>query len=209
MLIATRPEPIRSALIEGIGWWGKAFDAAGYIDAFQVKLLPEGADPMDVRYNVVNWVRIGATRGWSYGQQIVDPRTGEVVKGMVVLGSLRARQDVQIFEGLVGADRLNRGGPNDPVQVALARLRQLGAHEVGHSLGLAHNFAASTPGPRLSQRGLSGAAHWFGGWSALTCPMPTGLASAGGIKRQSTGFMASRHPAPIPKPPPMPRQRGS
>lgn len=137
------PEPIRSALIEGAGWWSKAFDAAGYIDAFQVKLLPEGVDPMDVRYNVVNWVD-RATRGWSYGQEIVDPRTGEVVKGMVVLGSLRARQDVQIFEGLVGAKMLGKGGPNDPQQAALARLRQLAAHEVGHTLGFAHNFAAST-----------------------------------------------------------------
>ncbi|MEO9078671.1 MAG: DUF5117 domain-containing protein, partial [Rhodanobacter sp.] len=96
------PEPIRSALIEGISWWSKAFDAAGYIDAFQVKLLPVGVDPMDVRYNVVNWVD-RATRGWSYGQEIVDPRTGEIVKGMVVIGSLRVRQDIQIFEGLVGA----------------------------------------------------------------------------------------------------------
>ncbi|MEO6076305.1 MAG: DUF5117 domain-containing protein, partial [Dokdonella sp.] len=94
------PEPIRSALMEGIGWWSKAFDAAGYIDAFQVKLLPADTDPMDVRYNVVNWVD-RATRGWSYGQEIVDPRTGEIVKGMVVLGSLRVRQDIQIFTGLV------------------------------------------------------------------------------------------------------------
>ncbi len=151
------PEPVRSALIEGIGWWGKAFDAAGYIDAFQVKLLPEGADPLDVRYNMVNWVD-RATRGWSYGQQIDDPRTGEIIKGMVVLGSLRARQDIQIFEGLVGADKIGSGGANDPVQVALARLRQLGAHEVGHTLGFDHNFAASTqdrasvmdyPAPRI------------------------------------------------------------
>ncbi|MGA9421836.1 MAG: zinc-dependent metalloprotease, partial [Rhodanobacteraceae bacterium] len=139
------PEPIRSALLEGIGWWSKAFDAAGYIDAFQVKLLPVGVDPMDARYNIVNWVD-RATRGWSYGQEIVDPRTGEIVKGMVVIGSLRVRQDIQIFEGLVGADKVGQGGPDDPVQAALARLRQLGAHEVGHALGFAHNFAASTQG---------------------------------------------------------------
>lgn len=137
------PEPIRSALLEGIGWWGDAFDAAGFIGAFRVEMLPEGADPLDVRYNMINWVD-RATRGWAYGQQIADPRTGEIVKGMVVLGSLRARQDIQIFQALVGADELGSGGPNDPVKVALDRLRQLGAHEVGHTLGFAHNFAAST-----------------------------------------------------------------
>jgi hypothetical protein len=151
------PEPIRSALVQGISWWAKAFDAAGYIDAFEVKVLPKDVDPMDVRYNVVNWVD-RATRGWSYGQEIVDPRTGEIVKGMVVIGSLRTRQDIQILEGLVGAGKLNTGGPDDPVQAALARIRQLGAHEVGHTLGFAHNFAASTqdrasvmdyPPPRL------------------------------------------------------------
>lgn len=137
------PEPIRSSLLDGIGWWGDAFEAAGFIDAFRVEMLPEGADPLDVRYNMVNWVD-RATRGWAYGQQIVDPRTGEIVKGMVVLGSLRARQDIQIFQALVGAAELNSGGPNDPVKVALDRLAQLGAHEVGHTLGFAHNFAAST-----------------------------------------------------------------
>ncbi|MDE1148163.1 MAG: zinc-dependent metalloprotease [Azospirillaceae bacterium] len=151
------PDPMRQALLDGINWWAKAFEAAGYIDAFHAELLPEGADPMDVRYNIVNWVD-RATRGWSYGQEIVDPRTGEIVKGMVVLGSERVRQDILIFQGLVGADKVGTGGPNDPVRVALARLRQLGAHEVGHSLGFAHNFAASTqnrasvmdyPAPRI------------------------------------------------------------
>ena len=137
------PDEIRPALLEGIGWWAQAFEAAGFIDAFKVELLPEGADPLDVRYNMVNWVD-RATRGWAYGQQIVDPRTGEIVKGMVVLGSLRARQDIQIFTGLVGAAEVGSGGPNDPVRVALDRLAQLGAHEVGHTLGFAHNFAAST-----------------------------------------------------------------
>ena len=139
------PEPIRTALFEGTNWWKQAFEDAGYIDAFQVEMLPEGIDPLDVRYNVVNWVN-RATRGWSYGQVIEDPRTGEVVKGQVLLGSLRVRQDMLIFEGLVGADKVGTGGPNDPIQASLARLRQLAAHEVGHALGLAHNFAASTQG---------------------------------------------------------------
>jgi hypothetical protein len=137
------PEPVRQALVDGVAWWAEAFEAAGYKDAFRAEVLPEGADPMDVRYNMVNLAN-RATRGWSYGQTVVDPRTGEIVKGTVVLGALRVRQDILIFEGLVGADKNGSGGPNDPLQAALARIRQLGAHEVGHSLGFAHNFAAST-----------------------------------------------------------------
>lgn len=136
------PEPIRTALQEGAQWWAKAFEAAGFKDAYRVEIMPEGADPLDVRYSVINWVN-RATRGWSYGQAVTDPRTGEIVKGSVLLGSLRVRQDMLIFEGLVGADESGKGGPNDPIQVSLARIRQLSAHEVGHSLGFAHNFAAS------------------------------------------------------------------
>lgn len=143
------PEPIRSALVEGASWWARAFEAAGFVDAFEVKLLPPGADPLDVRYNVVQWVH-RATRGWSYGMSIVDPRTGEIVKGQVTLGSLRIRQDRMIFEGLAGAERTGSGAPDDPVLLALARIRQLAAHEVGHTLGFNHNFAASTYGGRAS-----------------------------------------------------------
>lgn len=139
------PEPIRSALYEGASWWKDAFEAAGFIDAYRVELLPEGVDPLDVRYNVVNWVN-RATRGWSYGQIIEDPRTGEALKGLVLLGSLRVRQDMLIFESLVGADKVGTGGPNDPIVASLARLRQLSAHEVGHALGLQHNFAGSSQG---------------------------------------------------------------
>lgn len=137
------PEPIRSALVEGAAWWAQAFEAAGFKDAYRVEVLPEGVDPLDVRYNVINWVS-RATRGWSMGQSVSDPRTGEILKGSVILGALRVRQDMLIFEGLVGADQIGKGGPNDPILVSLARLRQLSAHEVGHSLGFAHNFAGST-----------------------------------------------------------------
>ena len=137
------PEPIRTALVEGARWWAEAFDRAGYIDAFRVEVLPEGVDPLDARYNVINWVN-RATRSWSYGQSVVDPRTGEIVKGSVLLGSLRVRQDILIFEGLTGAARSGTGAQDDPERIALARMRQLSAHEVGHAIGLLHNFAAST-----------------------------------------------------------------
>lgn len=139
------PEPIRSALLEGARWWDQAFTAAGYRNAFRVELLPAGADPMDVRYNMIHWVH-RATRGWSYGAAITDPRTGEILKGNVTLGSLRVRQDYMIAEGLLSP--YEEGRPANPAmrEMGLARLRQLSAHEVGHTLGLTHNFASSVNG---------------------------------------------------------------
>ena len=159
------PELIRDALIDGASWWNEAFEAAGFQDAFQVKVLPDDADPMDVRYNVIQWVH-RSTRGWSYGGSVIDPRTGEIIKGHVTLGSLRVRQDRLLFEtmtsgrrgtascGIVGVTEdttlAEIARTVDPVEVALARIRQLSAHEVGHTLGFVHNFAASTYDDRAS-----------------------------------------------------------
>ena len=137
------PEPIRSALVEGAAWWGEAFAEAGYPDGYRVEILPEDIHPLDVRYTVVQWVH-RQTRGWSYGGGVSDPRTGEMLKGHVNLGSLRVRQDRMIFEGLLGAEKTGSGDYDDPVELALMRIRQLSAHEIGHSLGFMHNFAGSS-----------------------------------------------------------------
>ena len=139
------PEPVRSALLDGARWWSQAFEAAGYVNAWRVELLPDGADPMDVRYNLIQWVH-RATRGWSNGASIIDPRTGEIIKGLVTLGSLRVRQDYLIAEGLLAPYETGKPASPEMEKMALARLRQLSAHEVGHTLGLAHNYIASTAG---------------------------------------------------------------
>ena len=163
------PEPIRSALLDGARWWSQAFEAAGYVDAFRVEILPEGADPQDIRYNMIHWTH-RSTRGWSYGGGVIDPRTGEILKGNVNLGSLRLRQDYLIGKGLIpqfpdsgtgvqgcelsaapGIAYLAQVTPGaDPIAMSLARVRQLSAHEVGHTLGFPHNYLASTYGGRAS-----------------------------------------------------------
>ncbi len=142
------PSLIKKALIEGGSWWNQAFEAAGYKNAFQVKELPEGADPMDIRYNVVNWVnRSGSPqRAFSYGSSYADPRTGEIIKGVVTLGSDRHRQDYLIAEGLLQPYEDGKPVSKKMEQMALARIRQLSAHEIGHTLGLYHNFTSSTHG---------------------------------------------------------------
>ncbi|MBT8257384.1 MAG: zinc-dependent metalloprotease, partial [Bacteroidia bacterium] len=138
------PEPVRSALLEGGSWWNQAYEAAGYKDAFQIKMLPADADPLDCRYNVIQWVH-RSTRGWSYGASVVDPRTGEIIKGHVSLGSLRIRQDFMIAQALMNQPFASSDDNYKPMlDMALARIRQLSAHEIGHTLGFTHNFAAST-----------------------------------------------------------------
>ncbi len=138
------PEPVRSALLDGGQWWNQAFESIGFKDAFQVKILPDDIDPLDVRYNVIQWVH-RSTRGWSYGSSVADPRTGEIIKGHVSLGSLRIRQDFMIALGLLEAPFfLGEKKEKEAIDMALSRIRQLSAHEIGHTLGFAHNFTAST-----------------------------------------------------------------
>ncbi|MDP4971324.1 MAG: zinc-dependent metalloprotease [Flavobacteriaceae bacterium] len=152
------PEPIRTALLDGGAWWNEAFEAAGFKNAFRVEVLPDSIDPLDVRYHVIQWVH-RSTRGWSYGSSITDPRTGEIIKGHVSLGSLRIRQDYMIAQALSEQPFASASSKKALMDFALSRIRQLSAHEIGHTLGFAHNYAASTrnkssvmdyPHPQLS-----------------------------------------------------------
>lgn len=163
------PEPIRSALLEGAKWWETAFAEAGFPGGYRAEILPDGVHPLDARYNMVNWVH-RATRGWSYGASIFDPRTGEILRGVVLLGSLRVRQDIKIFEALAGAGKTGTGAADDPVELALARIRQLSAHEIGHSLGFSHNMAASS----------------YGRASVMDYPAPDVRATSAGLDFSST-----------------------
>ena len=139
------PEDVKKALVEGASWWNQAFEAAGFRNAFKVDILPAGADPMDIRYNMINWVH-RSTRGWSTGGSVSDPRTGEIIKATVTLGSLRDRQDYMIFEGLLSPYVKGDEKPSILYDTALARIKQLSAHEVGHTLGLGHNYYDSSTG---------------------------------------------------------------
>src|SRR4051812_15791345 len=139
------PEDVRKALLEGASWWNQAFEAAGFRNGFKVDVLPAGADPMDIRYNMINWVH-RSTRGWSSGGSVADPRTGEIIKATVTLGSLRDRQDYLIFEGLLSPYQSGSEKPAVLYETALKRIRQLSAHEVGHTLGLGHNYYDSEKG---------------------------------------------------------------
>jgi hypothetical protein len=132
------PEPVRQATLDGVRFWTEAFDRAGLAGGFRVELLPEGADPLDARYNVVQWENRNE-RGWSVGGSLGDPRTGEILKGMARMDSHRARTDYNIYAALLGAD----AAAADTAFV-LARVRQVSAHEVGHTLGMQHNYIAST-----------------------------------------------------------------
>ncbi len=139
------PEPTRTALLEGARWWSQAFEAAGYRNAFRVEMRPDDVHPLDIRYNVINWVH-RSTRGWSTGGSVTDPRTGEIIKGVVTLGSLRDRQDYLMAEGLLAPYKTGKENPPELQEWALARLRQLSAHEVGHTLGHGHNYYDSDLG---------------------------------------------------------------
>ncbi len=132
------PEPLRTASLQGAKFWEEAFDRAGLRGGFRAELLPDGADPMDARYNVVQWVNRNE-RGWSVGGSLGDPRTGEILKGMARMDSHRARTDYNLYAGLMGA-----APAAADTQFVLARVRQVTAHEIGHTLGLGHNYIAST-----------------------------------------------------------------
>ncbi len=189
------PEDVKKALVEGAMWWDKAFEAAGFRNAFKVDILPADADPMDIRYNMINWVH-RSTRGWSTGGSVSDPRTGEIIKATVTLGSLRDRQDYMIFEGLLSPYANGDERPAVLYETALQRIRQLSAHEVGHTLGLGHNYYDSSKGWISVMDYPIALAELQGRRHASICRRPITRTSASGTRSRSTGATASSRTAP-------------
>ena len=189
------PEDVKKALVEGASWWAQAFEAAGFRNAFKVDILPAGADPMDIRYNMINWVH-RSTRGWSTGGSVSDPRTGEIIKATVTLGSLRDRQDYMIFEGLLSPYANGDERPAVLYDTALARIRQLSAHEVGHTLGLGHNYYDSSKGCISVMDYPASAQHDPRRTARIDLRRPTPRTSATGTRSPSTTAIASSRAAP-------------
>ena len=156
-------------MLKAIEDWQPAFEMAGFKNAIIAKVAPTKAEdpdfsPEDARYSVVRW--LPSTTENASGPHISDPRTGEIIKGMARMDSHRARTDYNLFAALMGADVAAAD-----TAFVLARVRQVSAHEVGHTLGLSHNYIASTnerasvmdyPAPRV-RIGPNGAAGGAGG----------------------------------------------
>lgn len=157
------PEPYRSAFHQGAMWWRAVLEAAGFKNAFRIEDMPPDMDPMDARYHVIQWVHRDSP-GYSIGPSFVDPRTGEIIKAAVRMESERSLSDYNIYAGTLPttAEADWQAGPLGDAGLArwltgldpsanaeafvMARRRQHAAHEVGHTLGLAHNFIAAADG---------------------------------------------------------------
>jgi len=151
------PEPMRSAARRGALWWNQAFEQAGFRNALVVEDLPEGADPLDIRYPTIQWTNRNG-RGWSVGMVQTDPRTGEILHAVVQLDSHRMRTvnnywDVVTPGAASGRDdsemdlfaELDAADPQlSEDEVLVRRIALLACHEMGHIFGLEHNFVAST-----------------------------------------------------------------
>ena len=130
------PEEIKPFVVEAIELWNIAFEKAGFKNAVVAKIQPDDAewDAGDVQYNVIRWASTPSPRYSGYGPSVANPRTGEMI----------AADIVQEFNSISYGYRLRKiwgyDEENDPLRQWIVSLT---LHEIGHTLGLRHNFKAS------------------------------------------------------------------
>jgi hypothetical protein len=130
------PEEIRPFVVKGIEGWNAAFEEAGFKNAVVAKIQPDDAewDAGDVQYNVVRWASTPSPRYAGYGPSIANPRTGEIIAADIV------QEFNAIKRGYTYRKLWGYSEDKDPLEQWIVSLTM---HEVGHTLGLRHNFKSS------------------------------------------------------------------
>ena len=175
------PEPVRTALIEGARWWNQAFEAAGFRNGFRRRAAARGrrSDGRALQHH-----HVGASFDARLELRLVGHRStdGGDHQGPRLARIVACAAGHLIGEGLLSPYTTGTEKPQVLTDMVVARLRQLSAHEVGHTIGLGHNYYDSTAG-RISVHGLSASAgHAPSATARWTSRTSTRTASASGTR---------------------------
>ena len=166
----TTPHEFRNAVTKGVLAWNKSFEKAGFKNAIQVKIQPDDAkwDAGDIRYNVLRWTSSPSPPFGGYGPSFVNPKTGQILGADIMLEYVYFTNRVK-YDRLYDPENIKEGtnhcqigeyihqenllglisteiiSTSESIKKELVKesIINLVLHEVGHTLGLSHNFKSS------------------------------------------------------------------